>query len=247
VSRWLVDAADPKPGQTILELAAGPADTGLMAAERVRPGGRAIITDNAPEMVAVARARAAELGIENVELREMEAEWIDLPAASVDGVLCRWGYMLLADPEAALRETRRVLRPGGRVALAAWDAREQNPWFTIAQDVLVAHGVVPEPAPGMPDGFAFARPGRIEELLGDAGFTDAVVDAVDFAFEPADLDAWWSHFTETSSRAAEGVAALPPAAHYELRDAFDAAYEPFVQEDGSLRLPARTLVATATA
>ena len=57
----------------------------------------------------------------------MEAEWIDLPTASVDGVLCRFGYMLLADPEAALRETRRVLKPGGRVALAVWDDLDAQP------------------------------------------------------------------------------------------------------------------------
>jgi len=247
VSEWLVDAIDPQPGQTVLELAAGPGDTGLLAAKRVAPDGRAVITDGADAMVEVARARAAELGIENVELRPMEAEWIDLPAASVDGVLCRWGYMLLADPEAALRETRRVLRPGGRVALAAWDAREHNPWFTVGQDVLVAHDVAPGPSPGVPDGFSFARPGRIEELLGDAGFSEVLVDAVEFAFEPPDLDTWWSQLTETSGRAAEGIAALSPAQHYELRDAFDAAYEPFVQEDGSLRLPARTLVAAASA
>src|SRR6185312_12671408 len=118
VSQWLLDAARLQPGHTVLELAAGPADTGLMAAELVAPGGRAIITDNAEAMIEAAKARAEEVGATNVEIRPMEAEWIDLPTASVDAVLCRWGYMLLADPETALRETRRVLRPGGRVAFA---------------------------------------------------------------------------------------------------------------------------------
>jgi hypothetical protein len=112
---------------------------------------------------------------------------------------------------------------------------------------LVSRGVVPGSSPGVPDGFAFAQPGRIEELLGDAGFTEIVVDAVDFAFESPDLDAWWSRLTETSGRAARAIAALSPAEHYELRDAFDAAYAPFVLGDGSLRVRARTLVAAATA
>src|SRR5690242_3337456 len=132
VSTWLVDHVDPQPGQTILELAAGPGDTGLMAAELVRPGGRLISTDASQEMLDVARRRADELGLDNVEFKVMEGEWIDLQTATVDGVLCRWGYMLMLDPEAALRETRRVLRPGGRVALAAWAAPELNPNMTLA-------------------------------------------------------------------------------------------------------------------
>ncbi|MEA2324430.1 MAG: hypothetical protein QOD81_4280 [Solirubrobacteraceae bacterium] len=103
VSRWMLDAVGLQPGHTVLELAAGPADTGLMAAELVAPGGRAIITDSAEAMIEAAKARAQEVGATNVEIRPMEAEWIDLPTASVDAVLSRWGYMLLADPEAALR------------------------------------------------------------------------------------------------------------------------------------------------
>src|SRR3954468_21959772 len=93
VSQWMLDAAPLQPGHTVLELAAGPGDTGLMAAELVAPGGKAIITDGAEAMVELARARAEEVGAKNVEVRPMEAEWIDLGAASVDAVLSRWGYM----------------------------------------------------------------------------------------------------------------------------------------------------------
>src|SRR4029078_10988112 len=107
VSQWLLDAAHLQPGHTVLELAAGPADTGLLAAELVAPGGEAIITDNAEAMIEAAKARAEEVGATNVEIRPMEAEWIDLPTASVDAGLCRWGYTLVAHPDAS----RRCARP----------------------------------------------------------------------------------------------------------------------------------------
>src|SRR4029079_18591018 len=138
---------------------AGPADTGLLAAELVAPGGKAIITDNAEAMIEAAKARAEEVGATNVEIRPMEAEWIDLPTASVDAVLCRWGYMLLAYPETALRETRRVLRPGGRVALAAWAGPEANPWIALMGQTMIDRGLVHPDPPDPPGPLAVAPPG----------------------------------------------------------------------------------------
>ena len=92
----------------------------------------------------------------------LNAEWIDLPVASVDAVLCRWGYMLMADPAAALRETRRVLRPGGRVALAVWDAIEHNPWALLPAQELIERGLARRPTRGAsrPGPFALGEPER---------------------------------------------------------------------------------------
>src|SRR3954471_23346501 len=248
VSRWMLDAAELQPGHTVLDLPAGPGDTGLMAAELVKPGGTAIITDNADAMIEAARARAEEVGATNVEIRPMEAEWIDLPTATVDAVLCRWGYMLLADPEAALRETRRVLRPGGRVALAAWAAAEHNPWIALMGRVMLERGLVEAEPPDRPGPLAFGRrPGQIEELLDATGFDDIETGAVDFAFHAASLDEWWEHSMRRSGRFLRAVTGLDPAEHYRLRDAVDAAYAPYVGDDGSVEIPARALVAAAGA
>jgi SAM-dependent methyltransferase len=247
VSMWMVDQLNPGPGHTIVELAAGPGDTGLLAAELVQPGGKVILTDMAENMVAVAARRAEELGIRNVETRTMEAEWLDLTTASVDGVLCRFGYMLLADPASALQETRRVLRRGGRVALAAWTAPEDNPWLTSIGSTMVELGHAEPPPPGEPGPFAFARPGHIEQLLDEAGFEDVHVDAVDFTFRFASTDEHFDHQRSVSTHLAAQLAPLTPAQHTALRDAIDAKLAPYVAPDGSVALPARTWVAVASA
>jgi SAM-dependent methyltransferase len=247
VSEWMVDAIEPQPGHRVLELSAGLGDTGLMAAALVAPDGSVLITDGAEAMVEAAREHAAELGVENVELRPMQAEWIDLPAASVDGVLSRFGYMLLVDPEAALRETRRVLKPGGKVALAVWAPLQDNPWMGVVRETLEAAGLAPPVPPGQPGPFSLSAPGAVEELLATAGFDDVAVTPLDLRFEPPSIDAWWDYMMETSPSLTDVVRDLAPAEHYKLRDAVDAGYAAYVRDDGSLQLPARVLAAAATA
>jgi SAM-dependent methyltransferase len=247
VSRWLVDAIRPQPGYTVLELAAGPGDTGLLAAELVQPGGMLICTDFAEPMLEVARQRAATQGVDNVEFRVVDAESIDLDTASVDAVLCRWGYMLMADPGTALGETRRVLRPGGRVALAAWDGPERNVWASAPAGELVRRGVMEPPGPKDPSMFAFAPPGRIEGLLRGAGFTDIVADAVDFEVAYEDLDAYLTVTTDCSRPFADALDAMDEAQRAEVWAALGDAMARFRQDDGSYRVPARSLVAAASA
>jgi len=247
VSMWMVDHVNPQPGDTVLELAAGPGDTGLLAAELVAPTGRVLLTDVAEGMVAAARRRAEALGLRNVEARVMQAEWLDLPTASVDGVLCRYGYMLLVDPSAALRETRRVLRRGGRVALAAWAAPEDNPWMTGIFGPVAELGLAEPPDPEEPGPFTFAAPGRIEELLDEAGFEDVAVEQLDLTFAFGSTDEHFEHQRALSPRLTGLLASLSPADHTRLRDAVDERLAPYTAADGSVRLPGRTWVAAAAA
>jgi SAM-dependent methyltransferase len=247
VSTWMVDAIDPQPGHRVLELAAGTADTGLMAAQRIRPGGTLIATDVAEAMLDAARARAGELELNNVEFRAMDAEWIDLPAADVDAVLCRFGIMLLADPPACAREVRRVLRPGGRLALATWTAREENPWAVVADDELIRLGVMSPPEEGGPGQFSLSDPTKLEELLLDAGFGDIETDQIGLTFAFADPDAWWDQMLDMTMSLHDAVAALTPQQRDDLREVVDARLAEYVGANGRVELPGRANVAVAEA
>src|SRR5256714_7752480 len=247
VTSWLLDALRLAPGQTVLELACGPGEVGLLAAERVRPGGRLIATDTSEEMVALVLERVEELGLDDVEARVMDAEWLDLPTASVDAVVCRWGFMLLADPGASLVETRRVLRPGGRASLAAWAGPERNPWSSVIGMELVARGLFERPAPGEPGQFAWADPAVITGHLEDAGFTGPELETIEVTFDFADLDEWWDVQLDLAPTLGETVIGMTPAQRDELREALDERLAGYVRPDGSVSLPAATHVAAADA
>lgn len=247
VSRWLVEAIEPQPGQRVLDLAAGVGETGFLAAELIAPGGTLISSDGAEAMLAHARARAAELGVSNVEFKLLELEWIDLSAASVDAVLCRWGYMFALDRGAALRETRRVLRPGGRLALATWTTPDRNPFAAIPRRALVDAGLVDGFAADGPGMFDLADPAALRTLLDDAGFAEVVVEEVEVAMAFDDVDDFWATTCDLSRPFGDLVATLNEVQLADLRERIAAATEPYTQEDGSLRLPGVALVASAGA
>jgi SAM-dependent methyltransferase len=247
VSQWMIEAIEPQPGQRVLELAAGVGETGFRVAELVAPIGGVITSDQSEAMLEGARARASELGLSNVEFQVLNAEWIDLPLASVDAVLCRWGYMLMVDPQAALRETRRVLRPGGRVALAVWDAIEQNPWAGLPALELRERGLAEPPAPGQPGPFALGDHERLRELIEHAGFTGVRVQALDLCERCADFQELWDTTLDLSRNFHDVVLARPVEQIEEIRSSLAQRFAPFTAPDGSLSVPMRTLVASAVA
>ena len=247
VSLWMVQAIDPQPAQRVLELAAGLGETGLLAAELVAPAGGVILSDQAEGMLDGARLRAAELGLTNVEFQTWNAEWIDLPVASVDAALCRWGYMLMADPLAALIETRRVLRPGGRVALAVWDAASANPWALVPMSVLVERGLATPPDGERPGPFALGDPERVRALLMEAGFTEVLLDAVDVFHRHESFEAFWETMLDISRELHDTVLERPAGEIEQLRAAVAARLAPHTAGDGSLAIPGRSLVAAASA
>jgi SAM-dependent methyltransferase len=241
-----VHLVDPRPGNTILELAAGTGETGFLIADRLGTDGRLICTDFSEAMVQAAERVATERRLANVECRMMDAQAIDLPDTSVDGVLSRFGLMLVADPRRVLQESLRVLRPGGRLAYAVWGAIDRNPWITLLVGALLQHGHTPGGDPFGPGGlFSLAEPEHNSQLATDAGFADIGVEEVSGAMQADSLDDYWGFQSSISGPVATLLATLSQDERDAIRGAFNAAAEPYRVSDG-YRLPFCAVVLHAT-
>jgi SAM-dependent methyltransferase len=244
VREWLMRELAPRPGDKVLELGAGPGNTGFTAAAIVRERGRLISTDFSPDMVDVARRRGAELGLDNVDYRVMDAERIELDSDSVDGVLCQSGYMLMPDPATALFETRRVLRTGGRLALSVWGGPEDNPWASVAGRILVERGHMPAPEPGAPGVFSMAGE-RTRALLEGAGFTAVRTEEVAMRWVFNDLEDYESWLTEVAGAFAMAIRGLSEGEREAFRTQLEEAVRPYAA-DGGYELPGLALCAIAS-
>jgi len=245
VGEWMVDALDPQPGETLLELAAGVGDTGFAAASRLGAEGRLITTDFSQAMVDAARRRAEELGVPNAEFRTLDAERMDLGDGSIDGVLCRWGYMLMADPGVALAETRRVLGDGGRVALSVWGDPEQNPWASIPARALLEQTGADRPDPFAPGIFAMASEERARGLLGAARLEPQRVENVEMAWRFESFADYWHHLTNVKGAIAMVVRSLPQSEQDALGEEIEGRLQPYA-DGGGYRLPGMCLNVLAT-
>jgi ubiquinone/menaquinone biosynthesis C-methylase UbiE len=246
VTHWLIEALELQPGERVLDLAAGPGETGLLAAELILPGGVLISSDQSEAMVELARARAAELKLSNVEFRVINAESIDLPVASIDAVLCRWGYMLMVDPSAAMVETRRVLKAGGRVSLAVWGSPSANPWLSITNRVIQQHGLADPPtSETAPGPFALSDAERLRAMLEEAGFVEIEIDAVDLVRTAPSFREWWEMQLDMSP-SGPAVRDAPSDVGRAVAAEVEVQLAPYTRDNGLL-VPARSIVAAASA
>ena len=245
VTERMLELLGPSPGDAILELAAGTGVVGFSAARLVGPTGRVTVSDFTVAMVEVASRRAKELSLENVECCVLDAEHLDLPDKSVDGVLCRWGYMLMADVTAALRETRRVLRADGRVACAVFAGPEQNPWAALPSRVLQQRGHIPPPEAGAPGIFALADPNRLRSLVTECDFSDPVIEKVAFGFQFAGVDGYWEYLKSAAGAIAMVLNRLGEEEQLRIRDDITERLDTF-DASGQIELPAMSLVVSAS-
>jgi ubiquinone/menaquinone biosynthesis C-methylase UbiE len=246
VTDALLELTRPQPGERVLELACGAGGVGLAAAERVGPAGEVVLSDVVPEMTAIAERRAAALGLGNVSARVLDLEAIAEPDGSYDVVVIREGLMFALDPVRAAGEIRRVLRRGGRAAVAVWGPRERNPWLGVVFDAVSELTGAQVPPPGVPGPFALDDAGRLAGILAGGGLEDVAVTELPVPLRAASFDEWWSRTTAIAGPLASRLAALPEPARQALRARLEEDTRPYLTADG-LEIPGVTLLASGRA
>jgi SAM-dependent methyltransferase len=243
VGEAMLALAKPQPGDRVLELACGPGGLGLAAAERVAPGGEVVLSDVVPEMTSIAAARASALELTNVATRELDLEQIDEPDASYDVVLCREGLMFVPDPAGAAREIQRVLRPGGRFAVAVWGPRERNPWLGVVFDAVSAQIGTPVPPPGIPGPFSLDASDKLAGLFSDAGLSDVVVTDLPVPLRARSFDEWWERTCALAGPLAKVLGSLSEEAAQAIRIRAQKAVRAYETPTG-VEFPGVTLLAS---
>jgi SAM-dependent methyltransferase len=241
---WCCDRAALAPGQRVLDVACGTGLPALVASRRVAPGGRVTGVDLAPQMLAAAGRRARAHGIDNVEFLEMDAERLHFPDASFDAVTCATGLMFFPDAVGALKEMRRVLRQGGRLAVAVWDDPAKSSFLTLAGLAVGRYFPPTPPDPKTPGAFRFSKAADLEAVIAEAGFSEVSLESVGMLIEYESVATYWEDFTDMAAGIKEKVGALAAHDRAELERLVAEAAEPHVV-NGRLRLTATPLCASA--
>jgi len=179
----VMEMLDPRPGERVLDVATGTGVAAFMAAERVGPAGEIVATDISEKMVQQAEAYAREQGVTNMTFERTDAEDLPYPDSSFDAVMCVLGLMYPADPQRAIEEMHRVLRPGGRGAACVWGRRERCGWAEIfpITDARVESDVCPM-------FFQLGLPNALTYAFERAGFTDIRDERMDVTLTFEDPD-----------------------------------------------------------
>ncbi len=247
VSDWLCREAGLAPGLRVLDLACGSGHPAINAARLVTPGGSVLATDMVPEMVDVTRRRAAEAGVNNIEVRVMDAEAIDLGGASFDAVTCRFGIMFCAAPSKAVSGIRRVLKDGGKFAMSCWAPPEQSPGQTLGNQALERFGRPQTPVDyNVPGVYQLAPDGKLQSLLEAAGFHDVRVEPLTIVSEYESFDAFIAPGAMRMGALRTALNEVSPEEGERLKTILAELLAPYTDGSGVIRLPLTPLCAVGT-
>jgi ubiquinone/menaquinone biosynthesis C-methylase UbiE len=246
VTQALVEDGQIASGHTVLDIATGPGEPALTVAALVGPEGQVFGIDPAPEMIAAARRAADHLGFSNTQFDVAFADQLPFPADTFDAVVSRFGAMFFPSPVHAVREMLRVLKPGRRLALAVWYFAEENPFHYTLSRVIERYVDSPPPEPDAPDAFRFARPGKLRDILVEAGAMAPSERVLQFTIQaPVSVEDFWTLRSEMSDKLREKLATLSKEQFTEVKRQSLEALRAYSTDRG-MSLPAQVLIVSGT-
>lgn len=244
LTRALIERAGIHQGQTVLDVAGGAGEPSLAIAEVVGPEGAVTFTDGVAQMVETARARAQQRGLTNIQFHQCPADSLPFPDESFDVVVSRLGVMLFPDPDAAIHEMLRVLKPGGRLAFAVWGKSDINPFCYLVTRVMDSHVKAPAADPDAPSAFRFAEPGKLASVMTQAGAIDVKEDMVTFDIEaPISPRQFWTMRSQMSDTLRDKLTTLSADEQAQIAVEIEQAVKDFFPA-GQMKFPAHFIIAT---
>lgn len=242
VTEALIEDAHVSRGSAVLDVATGPGEPALGIAEFVGSEGKVVGIDVVAEMVEAGRREAGRRKLHNVSFAVAPADALPSENDSFDAVVSRFGIMFFPAPVLAIREMLRVLKPGGRMALAVWHFAERNPFHYTLSRAVERYVDSPAPAEDAPDAFRYAAPGKLRAVLSEAGAADVSERLLKFSIRAhVSLEEFWTLRSEMTERLRNAIAKLAREQLAEVKREAIEALRAYSGEDG-VSLPAEVLI-----
>lgn len=240
ITDWICRSADARSGHRILDIAAGSGQPAITLARLVKPNGTIVATDLSEEMLRVARRKANQADLDNVEFKEMDAENLEFEDESFDAVTCRFGLMFCPDPVRAISEARRVLKKNRPYVAVTWGDPEKNP--SLARVGAIIGQLAPEAAapPGALGPLSLPDPEKLKELARQAGFEHPEVEPRSLSMEYGSLDEVWNILSEFVPPVVNALSKVDDAKKVQIKEALLEEFGKY-RDGGKVKMPALAL------
>lgn len=246
VSDRLIELAEIREGDNVLDIATGIGEPAVTAARKVGPGGKVTAIDLSPAMLAIAKERARENGLANmIEFQEGDAETFRLPTSKFDAIISRFGLMFLPNLPSALKTIREALVDDGRIAAAVWSSPQKVPAFITPFEIVSKETNTAPPPPGTPGPFSLADTNLLRERFKQAGFQGIEIESGTVNFRIPSAEGYVDFVRSTAAPLTTMMAGLPVARQQEIWNKVIDASKKFADAAGSVNFTNEVIYVSA--